>query len=119
MLSRDIVEPSEGPWSSPILLVKKKDGSTRFCINFHNLTRKDAQPLAHIDDTLDTTIWERPVTFRPCMDLASGYWQVALDPNDKEKTTFATPFGLYQFRVMPFGLCDAPATFQRLMEAVY
>ena len=120
MLSRDIVEPSQGPWSSPIVLLKKKDGSTRFCIDLrkvNDLTRKDAQPLPRIDDTLDTM---GEACYFSILDLAraSGYWQVALDPNDKEKTAYATLFGLYQFRVMPFGLCNAPATFQRLMEQV-
>lgn len=118
MLSRDIVEPSQGLWSSPIVLVKKKDGSTRFCIDFckvNDLTRMDAQPLPRIDDTLDAM---GEACYFSTLDLASGYWQVALDPSDKENTAFATPFGLYQFRIMPFGLCNAPATFQRLMEQV-
>ena len=118
MLSRDIVEPSQGPWSSPIVLVKKKDGSTHFCIDFRNvndLTRKDARPLPRINDTLDTM---GEACYFLTLDLASGYWQVALDPNDKERTAFATPFGFYQFQVMPFGLCNAPATFQRSMEQV-
>ena len=95
MLSRDIVEPSQGPWSSPIVLVKKKDGSTRFCIDFckvNDLTRKDAQPLPRIDDTLDATDAMGEACYFSTLDLASGYWQVALDLNDKEKTAFATPF---------------------------
>ena len=118
MLSRGVVEPSQGPWSSPIVLVKKKDGSTRFCIDFrqvNGLTRKDAQPLPRIDDALDT-IGE--CCYFSTLDLASGYWQVEVSPEDREKTAFSTPYGLYQFRVMPFGLCNAPATFQRLMEEV-
>ena len=85
MLSWGIVEPSQGPWSSPIVLVKKKDGSTRFCVDFrkvNDLTRKDAQPLPRIDDTLDTM---GEACYFSTLDLASGYWQVKLNPQDKEK----------------------------------
>ena len=117
MLKRDVIEEAHGPWSSPIVLVKK-DGSTRFCVDFrkiNNFTKKDAHPLPRIDDTLDTL---GEAKWFSTLDLASDYWQVEVDPNDKPKTAFSTPFGLYQFRVMPFGLCNAPATFQRLMERV-
>ena len=118
MLSRNIIEPAQGPWASPVVLVKKKDGSTRFCVDFrkvNQVTKKDAQPLPRIDDTLDalgTAQWFST------LDLASGYWQVEVEPDDREKTAFTTSHGLYQFRVMPFGLCNAPGTFQRLMERV-
>ena len=118
MLKNGIIEPSTGPWSSPIVMVKKRDGSMRFCIDFrkvNDLTKKDAHPLPRIDDTLDTL---GEAQWFLTLDLASGYWQVEMDPADREKTAFATPDGLYQFRVMPFGLCNAPGTFQRLMERV-
>ena len=116
MLSRNIIEPAQGPWSSPVVLVKKRDGSTRFCVDFrkvNQVTKKDAQPLPRIDDTLDAL---GAAKWFSTLDLASGYWQVEVEPADREKTAFATPQELYQFRVMPFGLCNAPGTFQRLME---
>ena len=118
MLNQDVIEPAHGPWSSPIVLVKKKDGSSRFCIDFRRLnsvTRKDAHPLPRIDDTLDALAGAQ---WFSTIDLASGYWQVEMEDRDREKTAFVTPFGLYQFKVMPFGLCNAPSTFQRLMELV-
>ncbi len=118
MLSKGIIEPAHGPWASPIVLVRKKDGSTRFCVDFrkvNEVTRKDAQPLPRIDDTIDAL---EGAKWFSTLDLASGYWQVEVDPRDREKTAFPTPYGLYQFRVMPFGLCNAPGTFQRLMEQV-
>ena len=118
MLNNGIVEPSEGPWSSPIVLAKKKDGTLRFCVDYrkvNTITKRDAYPLPRIDDTLGTL---GGFKFFTTMDLASGYWQVEMAPEDRPKTAFSTPEGLYQFRVMPFGLCNAPATFQRLMDRV-
>ena len=118
MLNQDVIEPAHGPWSSPIVLMKKKDGSSRFCIDFrwlNSVTRKDAHPLSRIDDTLDALAGAQWFSI---IDLASGYWQVEMEDRDWEKTAFVTPFRLYQFKVMPFGLCNAPSTFQRLMELV-
>ena len=112
MLSKGVIEPASGPWSSPIVLVPKKDGSICFCVDFrrlNSLTKKDTQPLPRIDDTLDALSGARSFF---TLDLESGYWQVEVDPADKEKTAFVTPFGLHQFRIMPFGLCNAPGTFQ-------
>eukprot|EP00731_Ephydatia_muelleri_P024465 Em0016g736a len=118
MLERQVIEPSQGSWSSPVVLVKKKDGSTRFCVDFRQLnavTKKNAQPLPRIDETLDVLGSAR---WFSCLDLTSGYWQVEVAPEDREKMAFVTPYGLFQFRVMPFGLTNAPATFQHLMERV-
>ena len=96
----------------------KKDGGTRFCGDYRRLnlaTVKDAYPLPRIDDTLDMLVGKR---WFSTLDLASGYWQVSLSPEARYKTAFATHSGLFQFRVMPFGLCNAPATFERLMDQV-
>lgn len=118
MLELGIIEVSSSEWCSPIVLVPKKDGSLRFCIDFRYLnaiSNFDPYPMPRIDDLLERV---GGATYITTLDLSKGYWQLALAPEAKELTAFRTPFGMYQFKVLPFGLQGAPATFQRLMDHI-
>ena len=117
MLEADAIRPSQSPFSSNVVLVRKKDGSLRFCIDFRKLnsrTVRDAYTLPRIDDTIDTLIGAK---YFSKLDLRSGYWQVEMKEEDKEKTAFSVGnLGFFECNRMAFGLTNAPATFQRLME---
>ena len=115
MCDQDIAQPSVSSWSSPVVLVKKKDGKWRFCVDYRKLnaiTRKDSFPLPLISDVLDSLSGTQYFT---SLDMKSGYWQLNLDPATKDKSAFVTHNGLYEFNVLPFGLTNSPASFQRLM----
>ncbi len=118
MLNLGIISPSKSPMSAPIVLVKKKDGTLRFCVDYRKLnaiTQKDVYPLPRIDDILAKLSGN---IFFSTFDADSGFWQISIRPEDRAKTAFTSPFGLFEFNRMPFGLCNAPATFQRLMDVV-
>uniref|UniRef100_A0A8C5BVU7 Gypsy retrotransposon integrase-like protein 1 n=1 Tax=Gadus morhua TaxID=8049 RepID=A0A8C5BVU7_GADMO len=119
LLEAKVIRESNSPFASPIVLVRKKDGSLRMCVDYRLLnrkTRKDAFPLPRIEESLDSLAGARWFT---TLDLASGYNQVPVTEQDKSKTAFCTPFGLFEFNRMPFGLCNAPSTFQRLMQRMF
>ena len=116
MLDLGIIQPSVSPWAAPVVLVRKKDGTERFCVDYRQLnkvTQRDSHPIPHVE-------WHalHGTSYFSCLDLRSGYWQVEVDDESKPKTAFATHSGLYEFRRMPFVLANAPSTFQRLMHAV-
>ena len=118
LLQQGKVKESSSPWSFPVVLATKKDGSQRLCVDYRQLnavTIKDAFPLPRVDDSLAALSGSR---WFSTLDLASGYWQVAMDAGTQEKAAFVTSSGLYEWTVMPFGLCNAPSTFARLMELV-
>ncbi|XP_033739131.1 uncharacterized protein LOC117326489 [Pecten maximus] len=115
MAEQGLIIPSKSPWSSPIVLVRKRDGTIRICVDYRKLnsiTVFDAYPTPRIDNILEQLGNAR---YLSTLDLTKGYWQVPLSENSREKSAFITPFGLYEFTVMPFGMKTAPATFARLM----
>lgn len=119
MLDAGVISPSTSPQSFPIVLVKKEDGSLRFCVDYrrlNNVTIKDATPLPRIDDSLDSLYG---ASWFSTLDLQSGYWQVPVHPTDRDITAFSTSSGRhYEFNVLPFRLCNIPATFSCLMESI-
>ena len=116
MFHAGVIHRSTSPWSSPVVIIRKKNW--HFCIDFcqvNAITHKDAYPLPKIEEMLESLSGAQ---YFSTLDLASGYWQVELEESAREKTAFSTPVGLFEFNVMPFGLTNAAATFQRLMECV-
>ena len=113
-----IIRPSTSEWASPIVLVPKKDGTLRMCVDYRKLnavSEADAYPMPHIDELIDRLGGAKYIS---TLDLMRGYWQVPVAPESQAKTAFTTPFRLYDFTVMPFGLQGAPATFQRLIDSL-
>ncbi|KAL1282357.1 hypothetical protein QQF64_001160 [Cirrhinus molitorella] len=118
MLKLGVIEPSRSPWSSPIVMVPKPDGTLRFCNDFRRLNEVsefDGYPMPRVDELLERLGRARYIS---TLDLTKGYWQVRLTESSKPKTAFSTPSGHWQYRTLPFGLHGAPATFQRLMDVL-
>jgi hypothetical protein len=116
LLMMGLIEPSCSPYGAPILFVQKKDGTLRMCCDWRKLnaqTVKSRYPLPRIDELLDAL---QGAKFFSSLDLQSGYHQILISPEDSPKTAFTTPFGHYQWKVMSFGLCNAPAIFQETMN---
>ena len=117
-LEQGVISPSFSPWCAPIVVAVKKNGKLRMCVDYRKLnavTKKDVYVIPRIQDILDSLSGSQ---YWITLDLRSGYWQIPVAESDREKTAFACEFGLFEFNVLPFGLCNAPSTFQRVMDNV-
>ena len=118
MLNLGIIEPSDSPWASPIVAVKKKDGSLRLCVDYRKVnavTLEDTYQMPRVEELIENLGKSKYIT---TLDLTKGYYQVPVEEDDRDKTAFTTPVGKYRFITMPFRLKGAPTTFQRLMDQV-
>ncbi|UYV68635.1 K02A2.6-like, partial [Cordylochernes scorpioides] len=118
LLEHKLIRISDSPWAFPVVMVPKKDGNKRMCIDYRRLneiTLDDRQPLPHIQDMFDRLHGSR---FFSTLDVAWGYWQIEMDPQSIQKTAFVTNDGHYEFLVMPFGLKNAASTFQRIIQHI-
>lgn len=118
LLTLGVIRPSKSPWAAPVVCVQKKDKTLRMCIDYRRLnsvTKDDLYPLPRIEELLETV---SGASYISTIDLAKGYYQIPVAPEDQEKTAFVTPTGKYEFMRMPFGLKGAPSTFQRTMDNI-
>ena len=115
LLENDFIEPSNSDWSSPCILVPKPDGAYRLCTDYrkvNGVTKTDSFPIPRIDDCIGKAKYVTK------FDLLKGFWQIPLTDNAKEVSAFVTPDGLFRYKVMPFGMKNSPATFQRLINSL-
>lgn len=119
LLAKGLIQPSSSPWGAPILFAPKPDGTLRMCIDYRGLnavTERDVFPIPRTDDMYSAIAGK---TIFSSLDLLKGYWQIGIQPADRHLTAFTTPKGLYEYKVLPMGLANAPATFQRMMTNIF
>jgi hypothetical protein len=119
LLEKQFIRPSVSPWGAPVLLVKKKDGSMRLCVDYRQLNKvtiKNRYPLPRIDDLMDQLVGAEVFSK---IDLRSGYHQIRVKAEDISKTAFRTRYGHYEYSVMPFGVSNAPGVFMEYMNRIF
>jgi hypothetical protein len=118
MTEQKVIEPATCEWASPIVLVPKPDGSLRFCVDYRKLnsiTIPDTYPLPRMDECID---YLGDAAVFTTLDCNSGYWQIPVHPEDRDKTAFTSHYRIYRFLRLPFGLRNAPATFQKVIDII-